>query len=150
MSLTLRRPSILTAAIVLVAAGCSDAPAPAVELQQAKARWSARQPAAYRMTVVQHCFCGMPPAIEVVVRGGVVQSRRDVATGEPVEERMAGLAGTVETLFGVVEQAIANDAHHLDATFDRRLGYPARVVIDHRVEMVDDELTLLVQDFVVE
>ena len=46
---------------------------------------------------------------------------------------------TVEKVFGLIEQAIADKAEHIEVDYDAALGFPRRVVIDPSRQMADEE-----------
>ena len=85
---------MLPIAAALAACGETTGPAfVASELAVARARWEARGPAAYEMTLQRGCEC-LPEwsgPVAIVVRDGAVESREYTRTGEPVDPGYANL-----------------------------------------------------------
>jgi hypothetical protein len=128
--------------------GCGEPTAPGAELARARERWVRTAPAAYRLTIQQACFCDLVHGpVEVVVRDGVVQSRRDVATDRLLDAQMADAYPAVEGLFELIDRAITQGAVRVEVTFDPVRGYPRQIILDHRADMADDEVVVTVSEF---
>ena len=146
-----RRARALLAALLLAA--CGDLGGPRTDLETARDRWAATEPAAYEMTLRHVCFCGgeVTTPVIVTVRGGVVQSRRYVdggpLGGRDVDPRLAGTFPAVDGLFRVVEDALARHAAQIDATYDPQRGYPVTLYIDYERNVADEEQGYQVQAF---
>lgn len=111
------------------------------DLAHARARWEARGPDAYTTIVRRRCFCGheaLGPVRVTVTAVGV--SRMDEVTGEPVTGERAGWFPTVEQAFGLIEEAIREDAHRLDVRYDPATGAPLDVYVDRSAHVVDEEI----------
>lgn len=131
--------------------GCGDGVAPRFELERARERWAARRPDGYAFVVVRSCNCtleGIGPAVVEVDDDGSVSRQF-------VNPQLAGsipsptLFPAVEGLFAIVEEALAGDAHRVEATYDPNLGHPIRIDIDYSDPAVDDEITYVISDFTV-
>lgn len=128
--------------------GCGEPTSPGVELARARQRWSSTEPAAYRLTIQQVCYCSLVQGpVEVVVRDGIVQSRRDVDANRPLDERIADAYPNVEGLFALVDAAHSAGAARVDVTFDPLRGYPRRIDLDYRTNLADDERVVTVLAF---
>jgi hypothetical protein len=148
------RPSsrhFITLGLTLALWGCGDSLAPRFELERARERWAARRPNAYAFVVIRSCFClpeSIGPVVVEVDDDGRVSRRF-------VDPQLAGSAPsetlfpTVEGLFAVVEEALARDAHRVEATYDARLGHPIQIDIDYDELAVDEEVSYIISDFTV-
>ena len=145
-SLTRTAFAAMAGAAALLA--CRDPTGPGAELRQARRRWAVAEPAAYRFTLEQHCFClfEITRPVVVTVRGGTVESRRYEDTGAPVDARWAGRFPAIEGLFAVIDTARARRAHRLVVTYDGARGHPVRIDIDYAVNVADDEIEYVVRD----
>ena len=135
-------------ALALVAS-CGDATGVIRDLHVARMRWIARAPDAYEVTVHRGCFCpeSITNAVIVRVRGGVVESRRYAATGADVPANFAQAFPSVDEMFGIIDDARAQDADQIDATYDAAYGFPAQVFIDYSFGWADDESWFGFTDF---
>jgi hypothetical protein len=118
-----------------------------MDLQAARQIWERRGIDDYIM-VVRLSGAWFGGAALVKVRDGapvLVRPLGDEA-GSPPEA--FGEYDTVEELFGIVERAMQNEAHHLDARYDTRLGLPVEVFVDRRTTVADDEHGFVVESFV--
>ena len=136
-------------ALALLAAACysptdrSEVPRSERErLEQNLARWRAQGYDSYRFEYRHRCFC--PPEVTdpvmIVVRGGAKVSVTDVATGLAVPPERLDQYLTVEQLFALARQALA-EAASVSVSYDPALGYPTLLEIDWRREIADDEGT---------
>ncbi len=125
------RFAALAAALVLGGGACGSATAPQLDLVTARARWTSLAPAAYTITIVRACEClpEMSGPVTVVVRNGVVESRRYVRSGVAVANIYAALFPTVTGLFSLLDASTRDGSLPLSAQFDRTLGYPVRIVV---------------------
>jgi hypothetical protein len=123
-------------------AEATNAPKPTEKLDRIgrnRARWDEAGIDSYRIALQYGCFCefgdGRPVDVRVV-EGEVVDV---VADGKPVRKRQwQGFPMTVEALFDRAEAAKA-DADEFDVEFDRELGYPTMISVDHDRNADDDE-----------
>ena len=129
---------------------CSNDPTGIVgtrmEMERAQQVWDAQNVDDYRMTVrlIGAWFGG---SAVITVRDGVPVS---VEPGDEQGEAAGEVWShydTVEELFGIVQNAIDENADRLDAAFHDRYGLPVEVSIDYREEWVDDESGFIVEAF---
>jgi hypothetical protein len=132
---------------VVLAAACSsptdrsDIPRGERErLEQNLALWRAQGYDSYRFEYRHRCFC--PPAVtepvNILVRGGAKVSVTYVTTGLAVPREHLDQYLTVEELFALARQALA-EAASVNVSYDPALGYPTLLEIDWRREIADDE-----------
>lgn len=140
---------VVTGLAFLVGAGCGSITGNDEEdsaLRRAEQRWSRAGVQDYQVVVQNLCFCGYTRPVRITVRFGAVVSRVDAETGEPVPtygENVRDIAG----LFDLIRDAIAQDAHELDVTYDATYGFPTLITIDYIRNAVDDELTVRTSEF---
>ena len=108
-------------------------------LEQARAQWRSLGIADYRFTFQRSCFCApslREPALVNVFRGDIV-SVESAASGVPQDP---AFYYTVEQLFGIIEDAIDEDAARLSVTYDSAMGYPTSGFIDRSEQIADEEI----------
>ncbi|HEX8242883.1 MAG TPA: DUF6174 domain-containing protein [Longimicrobium sp.] len=132
------------AALLLLAAGCRFPFSPGDghdgarhDLRVARSHWAALGSDSYTFTVQPLCFC-VQQAMRVTVTNGQVVSRVFVDSGQPVPAGQQTALSTVEGMFEVIEDAIANDAESISAQYDPR-GVPVQVFIDYEANVADEE-----------
>jgi len=133
----------LLTALALLVGGCSDILGPGVDarnLSRSRHLWDASGFTSYNYVVSNDCFCvlgGVP--VEVSVRNGQVVSVVYVSTGAPLAPDLASLYHDVDGLFDLIDDAIQQRAHRVDAVYDSQYGYPSNVFIDYRANTADEE-----------
>lgn len=113
------------AALGLVA--CKSTTTPQGGLATARARWAARGPDSYAVTVTRSCEC-MPEAsgsVRVTVKSNSVESRVYTSSGAAVTAQYASVFPSVEELFVMIDEAIRRGAD-IQVKYDPTLGYPIR------------------------
>ena len=127
-------------ALVLLTS-CRDVTGVVRQLHDAQQLWAAAEPDAYEVTVSRGCFCG--PAVQrsvvIRVRGGQVESRRYLDTGDEVPADIAEAYPTVDALFAIIDDAEARGAAVVDAQYDDAYGYPVSVYLDYSERIADEE-----------
>ena len=143
--------SIVAAVLIFSQAGCDNPTGPQSDLKAARARWVSHAPAGYSYSVARSCFCpveAVGPAT-VVVRNGIVESRRYTTTGLDIPQQYAHLFPAVEGLFAQVDSARANGFAALRVTYDSSYGYPTLIKVDVILNAADDEYMYTAKDLVV-
>ncbi|HJU73402.1 MAG TPA: DUF6174 domain-containing protein [Gemmatimonadaceae bacterium] len=115
-------------------------------LRAAEVRWTRASVQDYQIVVQYLCFCGYTRPVRLTVRSGNVVSRVDAETGEAVPSYATHIAD-VAGLFQLIRDAIDDDAHILEASYDGNFGYPKFVNIDYVKNAVDDELQIRTSEF---
>ena len=118
------------------------------EMESHREQWHEADIQHYRMEFRASCFCGQEftELVTVEVLQDNIRSVTVVRTGLPVENTLIDAWLTVEELFAAVEQAILDDAHELQVTYDPELGYPEFVFIDREEMAIDEEMGYQVFD----
>lgn len=137
--------AVATLVAALVFAGCNDPAGPADDLAINRARWRAQGLEQYEFVFRRACFC-MAEAVEPVqirVESGAVVAVIDTL-GQPVDSLSVAryFTITIDSLFGVVEHAIAVHAHVLSVRYHPEFGYPESIGIDYDAATADEELGL--------
>lgn len=140
---------VMAGLALLVAAGCglitgNDEDDSA--LRRAEVRWSRSGVQDYQVVVQRLCFCGYTRPQRITVRFGNVVSNVDAETGQPVVVLM-NLMPDVPGLFALIREAIEQNAHRLDVSYDATYGFPTFIDIDYIKNAVDDELQIRTSEF---
>ena len=61
-------------------------------------------------------------------------------TGAPVPPAYYGLFPSIEGLFGIIEDAIYQDAYDLDVRYDPTYAFPREIEIDYDRGIADEEV----------
>jgi len=135
-------PAVLAALAIV---GCGEPTGLAGALALNWERWRAQGYADYEFIFRRSCFCpeeAIGP-VQIRVAAGAVTSVIDTL-GQPVDSLDVAryFTITIDSLFGVVEHAIAVDAHRLAVRYHPELGYPESIVIDYDAATVDEEIGL--------
>lgn len=144
------RVSAILAVLIFSLTGCDNPFGPKSDLESARDRWESRGPASYSYTVSRGCFCPMEAIgpVTVVVKNGVVESRRYTETGVAVPDNYTAIFPNVEGLFAQIDNARKNKVDGLDTAFDNQYGFPTRINVDVKTEWADDEYAYTVKNFV--
>lgn len=137
-------PLLLALCGAFAAAGCSSTgPGGSIESEVVfyRAQWESTKPASYTYAVRHTCFCGQAAIgpVRVTVGPSGVTSRVYVDTSMPVDSAVFDVFPDIDGLFDVIQQAIEDDAHRIDVTWDETMGYPLDISIDYIELAVDDE-----------
>ncbi len=112
-------------------------PVSAGDVAEARARWDVSGGSTYTMTLQRSCFCGqeaLGPFDVGVESGAVVSVRRGGKTLELSRGR------SIEDLFLLLDDALAEDAASVRAAFDTASGYPIALSIDYNEFVADEEI----------
>ncbi|MGQ0714973.1 MAG: DUF6174 domain-containing protein [Gemmatimonadaceae bacterium] len=145
--LSIARRSILAVALIALVA-CETDPLEPLGLVRAHARWVRANVDSYEITVRRLCFCGFVDPVRVTVSGGVIVSRVNIRTGEPVPANIDELFPDVPGLFTIVVDARENAAD-VHTEYDAAYGFPTVISIDWRASVADDEIAYVAEDFAV-
>lgn len=116
-------------------------------LVEARQRWGAQRPEAYRFTYTRVCFC--PPQYRgpfvVTVRGDGVVEAVYQGEGEPVEDALEGAKLTVDALFDVLGDAYERRAESVQVAYDEETGQPTSIQIDYNEQIADEEVGFTIE-----
>lgn len=140
----------LLAAISLTMAACGGAESPEqAALDDALTTWSSTEHAHYRMTTQRSCEC-LPEYVQpivVEVMDNAIVSAVYESSGDPVSADVQATLHTVDGMFGVIQDAIDEDAYRLVVSYDPTRGFPVDIFIDYDERVADEEFSLSVRDF---
>ncbi len=114
------------------------------EVAQQRRQWERLGIDTYEYDLTIFCFCPHVDPVRVQVRADTVFSAILVETGAPVEEPFR--ARTIDELFDVIEDAVAQEADQLDVEYDEAFGYPSRIYVDYRINVIDEEVTFVAEN----
>lgn len=113
----------------------------------ARLLWQRSALDSYAYTLEQSCYCAAPPRARVYVADGEVIAVHDLdrATWLPAEQLR--LFSSIDRLFELIDALIAEQPDSLLVVLDKRLGYPAKVEINPRYRLADDEINFKISAF---
>lgn len=138
-----RAPALPLLCAALALGACDDPTGPVVDLARHRAQWLTQGLATYEFGLRRFCFCldeALQP-VQIRVEAGAVASVIDLA-GQPIDSLDVAryFTITVDSLFGVVEHAIAVRAYRLSVRYNPQFGYPELILIDYDAATADEEL----------
>ncbi len=111
------------------------------DLESARALWRQAAIDDYDLAMTRRCFCAFVGEVTVQVRGGVRTATvvaEDISL--PLTPAFEQSYPTVDGLFALIDEAIADGVHELRVTYHPVLGYPTLVSVDRRRQVDDDEV----------
>jgi len=117
-------------------------------LAEARELWESRNIRSYTVDVEQICFCGGPRNYRMTVVDEEVVEVVDLQSGSEVGQ--LDPYNTISEWFDWLEQYAVNDPIKLELKFDDRYGFPIFVDYDQSREIVDEELNLTMENFVIQ
>lgn len=143
---------LLVAGSPVAGAGCtaSEPSIDARNLEAARTRFASRSQPSYAFTWrILSCFCSSDSLrpTRITVTNGAITRAVFVDDQRPVAEPERGLLRTIDGVFALIEQAIADGADELQVTYDDQYGFPAMLSIDPARTTSDDELSLQLSNF---
>jgi len=142
------RMSVIVCGLGVSLTACGDASGPAQLLANLD-KWQDRGPNRYTYEFQRGCFCGgaATQAVRISVNNGQVIAVVRVSDGQlvPVSDVNQFFRITIDSLFGILGEAMDGQAAELRITYDPFFGYPRQTFIDYRSNVADDELGLTAQ-----
>lgn len=137
------------ALVLSTLAGCADEP-PTSVAQGPRATWADAGIDTYTITIERMCFCPDVGPYEVSVEDGEAVSVTKDGEDVPLDdESLATWPLTVEDLFAEVDDA-ERTADDVTVSYDATLGFPRKIFIDHIENAIDDEMSYVVRDLLVD
>jgi len=138
--------SLGRALLPVVWVACSESPTEqrADALAAAAGRWQAAALADYEFDLQRLCYCiddAIRP-VTVSVRGGAFAALVHTDDATTADTALFRDFLTMERVFDYLERAVSQRPAVFTASYDARLGYPARVALDGDRQVADDELWL--------
>lgn len=104
-----------------------------------RAIWEAQQLDSYVFETRRVCFCAFVGWLEVSVSDGTVDQINALGE-EDVPAWAIAEYPTVDELFDILEEAVAQDAAQIEVTWHESMGYPESFYIDYSKNVADEEL----------
>lgn len=119
------------------------------QLNAAQAKWQKKRPQHYAYTLQRSCFCieEYRKPIEIRVFGNKVQQATLQPEGTPLSAERKSEAMTVEDLFRMIREAIANKSASVTVKYDAIYGFPTSISIDRSLMIADEEIYLSASNF---
>ena len=137
------RPFALLLALTLVACGAETPLSPELtELEEAQARWAVAGVDDYSMQLLRSCECLPSGTAEIEVVDGEIVSITWVGT--PPGENVIPFTATVEGLFALIREELAEEPDRMVVTYDEDDGHPLTIAVDRYLEIADDEYSIAV------
>ncbi len=116
----------------------------------ARQNWELTAPRDYRFVLDRRCYCAGPNRVRIQVRDGEIVAVEDLDTGKVLTDP-ASLRQypTIDKILEQIDRAMMRHPDSLTITYDRHLGYPARVYIDYSYRMADDEIDYRISDVMI-
>lgn len=130
--------------------GCKDSPiGPVTTLDSAQERWEKENVQDYTFEFRWLCFCtpDYVRPVSLTVRGGVLISGEYTDTGSTLTIEQLDRYQTIDELFEMIEEAVADNAHQITATYNQTYGFPDDVYIDYREMLADEERGFQITNF---
>ena len=96
------------------------------------------------------CYCSLPQHVRVYVSNGRVirvtdlDNRRDIT-----DPKLQKLYNTIPEYFALIDEAVAKRPDSMTVVYERYLGYPSKILINHSYRMADEELDFQLSDVTV-
>jgi hypothetical protein len=120
-----------------------------VRLADARNTWTEAGINSYRYTLTIGCFCppGLRGPVEIEVIDGRTIDVRFSAGAADVNREYFDRYDTIEDLFAVIEEALAQSPDSAGIGYDNRYGFPHSISFDFEQEVADDEISYTVENF---
>ena len=107
-------------------------------------KWKEAAPDSYQYDFQRLCYCtteSIEP-VRITVEDGQVVAVVRQSDGQPVPQPDADLRFriTIDSLFGIIAEAMDRDASDIDVRYDPTLKYPTSAQIDYLTNAIDEEL----------
>ena len=100
-------------------------------LESARKKWQSHSGQYYTVQSQKNCFCldEMTAQMKVSILNNSVLSAVNIASGEVISKAIQAEISTVDTLFSLIERAIADDIS-IEVSYNEEYGYPEITKID--------------------
>lgn len=154
------RPRWLPLALIFVLAGAAACSSPTgpdaekdedlAELAAARRRWQGRGLTSYDFRYQNLCFCtaDVRAPVRLEVRASVLAGATQIDNGARLSPETFPRYRTVEGLFSLITQALAEDADNVEVSYDPGRGHPVAVFIDRSERIADEEIRVETGDLV--
>jgi hypothetical protein len=136
--------------LVFLVMGCTPASGDSLgTLRENRNLWTDQKINDYRYQLKVSCFCPaeVTNPVTIEVRQGDSVSWKYVQTGQDADRKYFINAESINRLFQTIEDAFKQKADEITVSYDQRLGYPVRVYIDQKKNVVDEEIAYEISNF---
>jgi hypothetical protein len=111
--------------------------------------WSVQGPSSYSFTWQRYCECSteVTQPIRITVENDVITSAVYVETQQPVSADVRAELRTIDGVFGMIHDAIDQNAYLVNVQYSSESGHPLSVSVDYDERLADEELSLYIRDF---
>jgi hypothetical protein len=143
--------------LVALALGCGSPTGPEAErdkdlaaLAAARRQWQAQGLTSYDIHYQNLCFCiaEVRARVRLEVRGGLIAGVVQLDNGLRLDATTFPRYRTVEGLFQLIAQALADGADNVEVRYDASRGQPLEVFIDRSERIADEEIRVETGDLV--
>jgi hypothetical protein len=119
------------------------------QLRFNESKWAAEGTADYTITVSRGgTFDDMPRPIATEVVNNAIVSANYADDGTPVEPSVLAEQQTVTDLFAFLHNALNQKPVNFSVNYDDDFGYPNLIILDFDARRLDDDVTIVVNEFV--
>ena len=117
-------------------------------LQNARKKWDSNPKQHYTIQTQRNCFClpEMTEQMKISVLNNTVLSAVNISSGDVISKEIQEEILTVDTLFTLIERAIADDVS-IEITYNEEYGYPETTKIDLEQLAADGGLHITLSNF---
>jgi hypothetical protein len=118
------------------------------QLRQNERVWQQERPTSYAMTITRATSAAQPPrTVRLHVAGDQLVAGTDVVTGEPLPAAELAAYPTVDDIFAIIRDALAQRAPSITLAYDADLGFPTLVDIVYDFAQTGARLAMSVAQF---
>ncbi len=115
------------------------------ELKLQKEKWLENSINDYQFEMQKLCFC-TPDAVRLMVfeiKDNKIDSVRYADSNEEVDVNLYNEYNTIDGLFTLAEEALANNPAEIHIVYDDKYGYIREYTVDLKENIADDEVTIM-------
>jgi len=145
----LRAVRLATLPLLLLLSGCglfTSENGPLEEARSARRRWQQAGLSDYTFDLHRTCFC-TPQKIRIRVAADTIESATHVDSGQPVEPDPGIALYTIDELFDWLIGELREEPATTRVWYDPVYHFPAELYVDHRGNIVDDEVWIEIRNF---
>jgi hypothetical protein len=133
---------------LLLAVGCGTSAPEQSQFDSALETWSVQGPSSYSFTWQRYCECTteVTQPIRITVDNDVITSAVYLDTQLPVSADVRAQLATIDGVFGMIHDAIADNAYLVNVQYSSDSGHPLSVSVDYDERVADEELSLDIRD----
>lgn len=141
---------LITFSIIWLFSGCNSSNNESEiesEFNTAKARWEQQNVSDYQITTQRSCFCIPRDRVVNIVEQNQLSGAFFVGNGQNLTAEELAYQKTIDDYFGLIEQAIDDQAFSLIVSYHTTLGYPTQISIGYDQLIADGGISYRLTDF---